>query len=58
MFISSWFQRRTVRQRESRSRPRQSTGAGRRGRRLAFEQLEGRAMLSGLTRVLEFSIMY
>ena len=46
MFISSWFPSRTSRQRKARTRPRQSRSEGRRGKRLAFEQLEGRALLA------------
>ena len=46
MFISSWFPPRTTRQRKGRTRQRQSPRVGRGGKRLVFEQLEGRALLA------------
>ena len=46
MFISSGFSSRTMRQRKGRNRPCQSLRAGRGGKRLTFEQLEGRALLA------------
>ena len=46
MFISSLFSPRAPRQRKGRNRPRQSPRVGRGGKRLTFEQLEGRALLA------------
>ena len=49
MFIPSWFSRRTMRQHKGRTQSGQSRTSGHRGKRLRFEQLEGRAMLSSWT---------
>ena len=46
MFISSLFSPRAPRQRKGRTRPRQSPRVGRGGKRLTFEQLEGRTLLA------------